>query len=145
MVRNLKFSLVLGSKFQENLNRILKIAGVILSIIFLFVFWYFDPAQTRILPGCAFHSMTGLYCPTCGAQRSLHQLLHLDIINSLKYNILLFPGLLFLAYLALVPFAEKKLGIRLPKIVLTSKTILILLGIFIFYGIIRNIGFFPQP
>ena len=38
--------------------------------------FFFDPALTPFYPQCAFHRLTGLNCPGCGATRALYALLH---------------------------------------------------------------------
>lgn len=50
----------------------------------------FDPnaAGNPFLP-CVFHSLTGLYCPGCGATRTLHALVHFDLPGALAMNPLL--------------------------------------------------------
>lgn len=51
------------------------------------------------LTGCSFYELTHLYCPGCGGTRALESLFRFDIISSLKYNAILFPGiLLFIGY-----------------------------------------------
>ena len=40
------------------------------------VVYFFDPVKTPFYPGCAFHRLTGLNCPGCGATRALYALLH---------------------------------------------------------------------
>ena len=39
-------------------------------------------------PACLFHSVTGLYCPGCGAGRALDALFHLKIGDALQSNLL---------------------------------------------------------
>lgn len=53
----------------------------------------FDPnvAGNPFLP-CIFHSLTGLYCPGCGATRALHALVHFDLLRALSMNALLIVG-----------------------------------------------------
>jgi hypothetical protein len=47
-----------------------------------------DPAQAGSrYPACAFHAMTGLWCPGCGVTRGTHQLLHGDVTAALSYNV----------------------------------------------------------
>ncbi len=37
--------------------------------------------------GCAFHELTGLYCPGCGGTRAVYSMLKLNIIDAVRYNI----------------------------------------------------------
>jgi hypothetical protein len=38
-------------------------------------------------PGCAFHQLTGLWCPGCGLTRGTYQLLHGHVASALSYNV----------------------------------------------------------
>jgi hypothetical protein len=65
--------------------------GVVLGLVTLgigLVVYCFDPSQTPFYPGCAFHRLTGLNCPGCGATRALHALLHGHWREALQDNAL---------------------------------------------------------
>lgn len=65
-------------------------------------------------PQCAFHSLTGLPCPTCGATRAAWQFLHGHFATSFFFN-----PLAFLTYLGLLVFdlyALAVLAARAPRI-----------------------------
>lgn len=94
--------------------------------------YFSDPAQSRVLPPCLFHCVTGLYCPGCGSTRALHSLLQGDVCGALAKNSLLVISLPFLAVLYTRPAWTR--GRRIPWIVL---------GIVVAYGILRNLGIFP--
>jgi len=57
------------------------------------MFLKFDPSESRFLPRCVFHSLTGLYCPGCGTTRAFHALVHGDFAAALRDN-LFFAALL---------------------------------------------------
>ena len=54
------------------------------------------------LPECHIHRLTGLFCPGCGTTRALRALLHGDFALSLRQNLLLLPGFVWLAALTLI-------------------------------------------
>ena len=60
------------------------------------MFWLSAQLPT---PQCAFHSLTGLPCPTCGATRAAGQFLHGHFAASFRFN-----PLAFLAYCGIVVF-----------------------------------------
>ena len=62
-------------------------AGLVLAVGFLY--YRFNPAEVSFFPACLLRKYTGLYCPGCGAQRALHQLLHGHIREAFRYNALL--------------------------------------------------------
>ena len=71
-------------------------------------------------PQCAFHSLTGLPCPTCGATRAAWQFLHGHFAASLRFN-----PLAFLAYCGIVVFdlyALVALILRAPRLRLINFT-----------------------
>jgi hypothetical protein len=47
-----------------------------------------DPNKSTVLPPCPFKTMTGLDCPGCGITRSLHALLHGNVMRALDHNVL---------------------------------------------------------
>ncbi len=47
-----------------------------------------DPSAHAWYPRCAFHALTGLQCPGCGATRALYHMLHGDIRAAIQFNLL---------------------------------------------------------
>lgn len=65
----------------------------------LVVLFWFNPAQHSFYPFCAFHRVTGWQCPGCGGLRSVHHLLHGDVLTAFRFNpvvVLAVPWLLWL-------------------------------------------------
>lgn len=58
-------------------------------VALILVFYLFNPEKYVLFPKCPFYIITGLQCPSCGSQRALYSLLHLQIGNALKYNLFL--------------------------------------------------------
>jgi hypothetical protein len=53
------------------------------------VLFLHDPASAGgVYPPCPFHAATGLHCPGCGTLRSLHQILHLNLWQAIRFNVL---------------------------------------------------------
>jgi hypothetical protein len=59
--------------------------GVLLSLLHLYVN---DPEKGGFWD-CPFRLLTGLLCPGCGAQRAIHDLMHLRIGEAFGHNALL--------------------------------------------------------
>ena len=76
---------------------------ILLFILALGVIFYkYDPSASVIFPKCPVMSLTGFPCAGCGSQRAIHALLHLNIAEAARYNILVllfFPviGLMILS------------------------------------------------
>ena len=69
--------------------------------IFVFaatLFYIYNPADTDYFPKCPFLKLTGFYCPGCGSQRALHQILHGNLLSAMKLNVLLVLSIPFLIY-----------------------------------------------
>lgn len=62
----------------------LAVAGLLGAVAM--VFFVFEPGESRLFPSCPFHWATGLFCPGCGSQRALHDLLHLRVDDAFRHN-----------------------------------------------------------
>lgn len=58
-----------------------------------------DPSRSGWLPECLFYQTTGYLCYGCGSTRALRALLHGHWLESLRYNVLLVPTLVWLGTL----------------------------------------------
>lgn len=110
----------------------------------VFVYYKYDPANSAYFPGCPFYKLTGLFCPGCGAQRSIHYLLIGNIAAAIRSNILLVIYLPFLiANYAVLAFNYYKpqqsinVGIIHKTWFIYGTAVL-----FVFYWVARNVGFF---
>ena len=68
------------------------------------VYFFVDPAQSKLMPRCLFKSLTGWDCPGCGSQRMLHALLHGDWAGAWHANPLL---LSMVPYILLLGFVSR--------------------------------------
>ena len=55
-----------------------------------------DPNQPGHYPTCPFLWLTGLYCPGCGALRTVHALAHGDLRTAVGLNVLAVAGFVLL-------------------------------------------------
>ena len=87
--------------------------------------------------------MTNFYCPGCGSQRAIHNVLHGQIFEALRHNLLV--GLLFIVLMyegAL--FIVKRVFNKLYKNPFhSSLTIKIILAVVIIFWILRNTTIYP--
>jgi hypothetical protein len=88
---------------------------------------------------CAFHLITGLYCPSCGAGRMFISLAHFDFYQAFRYNPLIFIALPFLIGI----FARYQIGYIRGKRITIGKFELVffifLVVALMVFGILRNI------
>lgn len=106
-----------------------------------FIYFSINPAsQQSPFPSCPSRQFLGIYCPGCGSQRAVHQLLHGDWLQAFRYNPVLLLTLPLLVVLLiqwlLRTFWDKVWRIRLFE---NNKVLYGLFFFFILYMIARNI------
>ena len=107
------------------------------------VYLYFHNPYSYPLP-CIFYSITGFYCPGCGAGRACYSILHLRFADAFCYNPLM-TILLPLIGIYIVARAVGWMitgGNHIDGKISVKLLVWILIVIFI-YGILRNIPVFP--
>jgi hypothetical protein len=105
------------------------------------VLYSVPPTADSFYPICLFHALTGLHCPGCGSTRCLHALLHGDMWQASRYNLLLLLLLPLLAAWGLQALwitgtPGPKSARRLP-----AWSLHLLLGIIVAFWILRNIDY----
>jgi hypothetical protein len=117
--------------FSDSVKSFLKSKGRWLVFISAFTLFLADPFTNIIFIPCWFKELTGLKCPACGGLRGLHLILHGQIWNGLKYNMLLViaPFILWLIY--------KKINMN------SFKFILPILFILLLFAWLRNTCYYP--
>ena len=100
------------------------------------------PETKQIFPVCGFYAATGFYCPGCGMTRALHSVLHGDIIRAFQFNALLVVVLPFLMYLYVWWMTWAFTGRELPRLKMSKRITLVLIGLAVFFIVGRN---FPGP
>ena len=114
-----------------------------LALLCAFVVLYTVPPENLPFAACAFHSLTGHSCLTCGLTRSLQALLRGDLIASVKFHamgpVLFLIALFFIFILS----AEALTGRAIPlpwKSGSARKPILTLAIVWLFYCGVRLIS-----
>lgn len=93
----------------KSTNRRLFIAiGILVVLVGLCVYFYFDPSDSAFFPKCAFFSMTGYKCPGCGSQRAIHAMLHGDALGAIRYNAMLLPAIPVVVLLFVAEFNSER-------------------------------------
>ncbi|WP_128332002.1 DUF2752 domain-containing protein [Apibacter sp. HY039] len=122
-------------------NPIIKLFLILcLGIVLLSLYYIINPTDGDFFPECPIHKFTGIYCPGCGSQRTLHFLLHLDLYNALKYNpliVILSPFLLYISSVMIYNFIFNK-QCRV-KILYNNTFVIFFFSMILIYTILRNI------
>lgn len=85
--------------------------GIVLAAMFLCfgtIYYIFDPSTNTFFPRCPFYALTKLKCPGCGSQRALHEMLHGNILDAVKYNALLVFSVPFIAFALYIELNKNK-------------------------------------
>jgi len=120
------------------------IATASILVICLFLFYYFyNPTEYSIFPRCPFNRITGLFCPGCGSQRAIHQILHANFTKGISHNFLIGLAVLVIVYDALIYLMNKVLNKSFKNILHYSKTTYTILILIILFWVLRNIDQYP--
>lgn len=127
----------------SNFKNILIGLGILLLISALTLFFVYDPSEVSLFPPCPFLYLTGFYCPGCGSQRAIHDLLHGDLVGGLDHNLMIGLLLLVLGY-QMIHWVLTRYSNRPIKNILhhpyATNTILALV---IAFWVLRNISISP--
>jgi hypothetical protein len=116
----------------------------IVAIAFVLIFFFcFNPSETAFFPKCPIYSFTGFYCSGCGSQRAIHQFLHGNILEGLKYNVLVLLLAVVILYDWLVKLIDVLFNKKITNLLHNPKTTYLILLIVVLFGILRNITIFP--
>lgn len=110
-----------------------------ITLLILLITYLYLGNKFHIYIDCPIKKITGLYCPGCGITRMLLSILQLDVYQAFRYNPLLFICLPFLVFFIIESIISKKepLYNKIP-----TKIWVMIIIMFIIYGILRNIPFF---
>lgn len=70
----------------HNLCHHKKTIFIVLFFIGAIILYIIDPVNCRLTPKCPIKFLTGLNCPGCGFQRSVHALLHGQLLTAISFN-----------------------------------------------------------
>lgn len=59
------------------------IAAIAIGITVLYLY---NPQEHSFYPRCPFFVWTGLKCPGCGTARAMHQLVHGNVLEAIRFN-----------------------------------------------------------
>ena len=108
----------------------------ILVLLLVSLYYFFNPTVSNFFPKCPFHTITGLYCPGCGSQRAIHDMMHLNIFEAINHNALMFFTFTF--GIGLYLYSKKKFS----DLIYHPKSPLIIFGIIFLFGVLRNLDEF---
>jgi hypothetical protein len=94
-------------------------------------------------PECPFHALTGLWCPGCGAARSLHSFLHGDLTSAMAANPLFVVALPVLLWAWTGWLLDAAGGPHLWRPRSARWTAVACVTVALLFGLARNLPFAP--
>jgi hypothetical protein len=117
-----------------------RIKFIILGIVvltLLSLYFLYNPTDYELFPDCPFYTITGAYCPGCGSQRAIHDIIHLNILEAISHNALLVFTLFFGGGFYL--YSKSKFY----NLIYHPKAPWIILGVIALFWILRNLHIHP--
>ena len=114
-------------------------AVLLIAAVSILILYLFNPAVYTYYPTCYLYSLTGKLCPGCGGMRGFHQLVHGNIIEAAKFNLLLFIILPVIFYYLLSQLKFLITKKYLPTIHYPNFLNFLIPVIILAYWILRNI------
>lgn len=118
-------------------------AGLIVWSILVYWSPTTESAAKSILPACPVRVYSGLFCPGCGATRSLHHLLHGDFAASLRFHPLLIAALIYVLVGWLSAHFKERftLATALNDTFYRNRIIYGILAVLLIFTVARNLPF----
>lgn len=121
---------------KKRIKRLLTTVGIFLTVGILY---FILNRLTGFAIPCPLHFITGLHCPGCGISRMFICLFKLDFIGAIRQNVAVFIFLpLFLYFSVVLIIKYIKTG-SLETSTKQNIVLYIVIGIFVLFGICRNI------
>lgn len=114
---------------------ILAIASIVGAMAIYFVV---NPANSVAAPKCIFRLATGYDCPSCGVQRAIHSLLHLDLYHAFWYNPFLFIVAPYFILLLAVSLCKSRYAKRLRPYVQHRYVVYVYIALYFIWWVVRN-------
>jgi len=117
------------------------LAIVLLGVLSMYFLW--NPTNYSFFPKCPLYALTGIYCPGCGSQRAIYQIMHGNFIEGLRHNYLIVLLGVVLLYQGVLFVMHKLYQKSLYNILHRPLTVKIILVLILAFWVLRNIRFYP--
>lgn len=121
-------------------NRKLKAAVIIfITAVCILTLYLLNPAEYTYYPTCYLYLITGKLCPGCGGMRGMHQLLHGNFIEALKFNLLLILVVPIGSYYLLSEFSILIFNRPFPHLPHSKSIFYVVISLVTLYWVLRNL------
>lgn len=119
-------------------DRILIIIAAILVAIIIFLYYLYDPSYSELAPKCIMRRLTGYDCPSCGVQRVVHALLHLEVERAFWLNPFLFVVAPYILLLIVTAFFHGGVFGRVRQYIQHRVVVYSYVALYFIWWVVRN-------
>lgn len=115
-----------------------KYAVIVVVVLAILVYLFFDPERSAYFPKCYFSALIGWECPSCGTQRALHAALNGEFKKAFNYNPFLFVAIPYAIGLVYGRFFKTRLAKVVWKLFSHKYSVHLYIIAYFAWWIIRN-------
>lgn len=116
------------------------VVGVVISLATI-LYFFVNPEVSVFMPKCPVKMLTGYDCPSCGAQRAVHAVLHGNFATAISYNpffVISVPYFILVLYSTVF---KSSFALKVRAIVCHRYALYGYIVLFFLWWILRNILF----
>ena len=114
------------------------IMATILVAVIVYMYYQYDPSYSSLAPKCIVRQLTGYDCPSCGVQRAIHSLLHLDVERAFWLNPFIFVVAPYIVLLILTTLCKGKVFCRMRRYVQRRVVVYSYIALYFIWWVVRK-------
>lgn len=114
------------------------IMATILVAVIVYMYYQYDPSYSSLAPKCIVRQLTGYDCPSCGVQRAIHSLLHLDVERAFWLNPFIFVVAPYIVLLILTTLCKGEVFCRMRRYVQRRVVVYSYIALYFIWWVVRN-------
>lgn len=120
---------------------IINTIAVAVIVAAMVLYFFVNPEYSEFVPKCMLKQLTGYDCPSCGAQRAFHAVLHGNFAKAISYNpffVISVPYFLLVLY---ATFFGNSIATKVRSVTFHKYAVYTYIVLFFAWWIIRNMWF----
>ena len=114
------------------------IMATILVAVIVYMYYQYDPSYSSLAPKCIVRQLTGYDCPSCGIQRAIHSLLHLDVERAFWLNPFISVVAPYIVLLILTTLCKGEVFCRMRQYVQRRVVVYSYIALYFIWWVVRN-------
>ena len=114
------------------------IMATILVAVIVYMYYQYDPSYSSLAPKCIVRQLTGYDCPSCGVQRAIHSLLHLDVERAFWLNPFISVVAPYIVLLILTTLCKGEVFCRMRQYVQRRVVVYSYIALYFIWWVVRN-------